>query len=53
MGIKPVAKHAVYEIIQTFGREDAALKKIGETKDIENQRTAVRKWVEQQLEASK
>lgn len=49
----PVAKHAVYEILANFGPEDAGLKKLSKIKDFEQQRTAVRMWVEQQLRSSK
>lgn len=45
----PIAKLAVNEILQSFGKDDAALQKAREIKDFEQQRVAVRRWVEERM----
>jgi hypothetical protein len=45
----PTAKLAVREILHDFGKQDPALQKAGMIEDFEEQRLAVRQWVEGKL----
>jgi len=49
----PVAKLAVNEILRSFGKNNAELKRIRGLKEFEEQRLAVRRWVEAKIKGSK